>query len=247
MRKITAVAMLAALALLVFAQAGSNALSGFAKALNSAESLDVQYTIQTIGGTPDSYKVSLSKPNKARIDKPSELTVADGTTITVFDKKTKTYYKRPQTPGDLGGIFSADDVSLWAAFFNGDVYSKANATSKGTKNRKGTKMNVVEAKMDHTGRKQMVFYIDPADNVARQAEITYHEGKEKLITIIDAKSLTLGEKLDDAMYAFKAPDGARELTAEEMNADRWYTDLEEAKKVAVATKRAIFVDFYADW
>jgi len=251
MRKTIAILGIAALALIVWAQSGSGLLSSFAKALSSAESLTVNYTIQRIGGTKDEYTLSLAKPNLVRIEKANELIVADGTTITTYDKANKTYFKQPQTAEDFKALLSSDEFNLWASFFDANLYAKTPSRSAGTKSRKGMVLNAVETNADGKGIKTVTLYLSQGDNLARQSEIVMVEGKEKISYVLDTKSITLGTTADSSAnaktFAFKAPEGSRELTQEELNSDKWYTDLEEAKAVAAKTKRILLVDFYADW
>ena len=69
-------------------------------------------------------------------------------------------------------------------------------------------------------------------------------GSEAGTRILDCKSLELTKAV---VFAFQPPAGSKEVDEAMLYSDRWYTDLEEAKKVAAATKRVLFVDFYADW
>ena len=115
------------------------------------------------------------------------------------------------------------------------------------KNRKGMTLNVVDIAIDSAASKQVVMYLSQQDNIARQAEIVVKGHGDKETLIVDTKSLSVGNAPDAKNFAFNAPDGSRELTAEELNSAKWFTDLEEAKKVAARTKRLLMVDFYADW
>jgi thioredoxin len=65
--------------------------------------------------------------------------------------------------------------------------------------------------------------------------------------LLDTKQMAVAASADAALFAFKAPEGSRELSLEEMMSDKWYHDLDEAKEVASKTGRKIFVDFYATW
>jgi outer membrane lipoprotein-sorting protein len=246
MRKFIVFAGVAATALVLAQGSGMGQLSNFAKALNSAETLSAKYTVQRIGaGAPSSFSVNLAKPNLARIERPNEIIVADGTHIITYDKAKKTYWKRPQTDADLAGLFADDDVALWAAFFNPRVYDRVpSARATGTKNRRGMSLSVIEVALDAQNRKSMAFYLDRS-NVARQAEITYSD--QDGILLIDAREIALGDNANAEMFAWKAPEGARELTQEELDYGRWYTDLDEALAVAKRTNRAVMIDFGAVW
>ncbi len=227
---------------------GSDLLKGFATALNKADSVKVTYTMQTIGGSPDSYTVRLAKPNMAWIDTPTSTTVADGSTITVFSKKENNFYKKQQTPAEFKALFSEESMTLLAPFFNDKNFDGvAGSTTKGVKNRKGAQYKVVEVKVDKNSNDTTVFYLDPADNIAKQAELNVTRGANAITMLIDTKAFEIGGAQDAKMFAFKAPSGATEVSEADLMSDRWYTDLDEAKSVAAKTGRKIFVDFFATW
>lgn len=232
---------------LVLAQGGNSPLSGFVKAMNEASSVSATMSFQRIGSTSTSYNVDLAKPSMVRIDKPNELIVADGKTIVTYDKKAKTFFKMPQSDGELRKILGEDEFSVFLPFFAPDAFDNLmKVTPAGTKNRKGMALNVVEAQADVKGNKKLAFYIDPSNNMARQVELTYSDGPQVIRALVDVKDIKVGST-DSGVFAFNAPAGSRELSLEEMNSDKWYYDLEEAKKVAKASNRKIFVDFYAVW
>lgn len=247
MRRAFALLGTAALAVVILAQGqGSQLLANFNKALSDAKSLSTNYKVIPVGGSPSEVTVELAKPNLAKIDTPSELIVADGTTITSYNKAEKVYFKKPQTDADLKGLFRGDDLSLWAGFF-GKGASYGATKSLGTKNRKGMTLNVVEASADAKGRKTVTFYLNNQDGVARQAEIVINDQGVKDTTVIDTKTLTLGGDGNKDLFAFKAPEGSKEVSWEEMNSSKWLYNLDEAKALAAKTGKKIFVDFMASW
>lgn len=249
MRKIALMLSLATAALVVVAQTPNlGPLSTFATTLKDAKALRAEYTYQKIGNSPDKYTIELAKPNLARIDKSDELIIADGKTITVFDKSEKTYYKRPQTDAELKGLFSEDDVALWYGFFSETAFSKVTgAKAAGKKVRKGMSLDVITAPMDSQGRKTVTFFIDPKENLARQAEIEYKMDRDKTTMLLDTKSLEILSAANNDQFVFNAPSDARELSMDELNAGKWYYDLEEAKKIASKTNKLIMIDFMASW
>lgn len=247
MRRYLWVAGIAAASALVYAQLGAGqVLSNYASKLNAASSLKVSYTMQKMDGAPAAFELELAKPNLARIDTPSELIVADGTHIYRYSKGEKTYFKEPQSEAALRQILAQDEFGLWSSFFDAGSFNKTSAKSLGTLNRKGMKVNAVEAQFND-GRKKVVFYLDTTENLARQAEISYADGKSSDVMIVNTKSVELGGAANAGNYAFKAPAGSRELSMDELTAGKWYYDLEEAKKVAAKTGKKIFVDFMASW
>jgi outer membrane lipoprotein-sorting protein len=246
MRKYLWAGALVAGAAFVYAQVGAGqVLANYATALNTAKSLKVQYTVQKVNGAPDNYQLDMAKPNLVRIETPGELIVADGTNIVRYSKGEKTYYKEPQTEESLKGIIAQDQFGLWASFFDPAAFSKVSAKSLGTVNRRGMKLNAIEANYGD-GKKKVVYYVSE-DKLARQAEISYSDGGSGDTLIVNAKSIELGANANADLFAFNAPAGSRELSMAELNAAKWYTDLEEAKSIAAKTNRKIFVDFMATW
>jgi len=114
------------------------------------------------------------------------------------------------------------------------------------KNRKGVNYNVVDVAMDKAGKKTVSFYLDPNDKIARVADILCVDGTAKDNTLIMTKELTLDGNNDKA-FAFSAPEGAKEVSLDEMSAGKWYTTWAEASAMAKKTNKPIFVDFYTDW
>ena len=236
---------ISAAAIYVFAQgSGAGVLAGYAKAISSASSISATYTIQKVGGTKADYAVQLAKPNLARIDSPGVLIVADGKTITTYNKGQKTYFKQPQTSQDLAKLMASDEVNLWAAFFDPGAYSGRASKNLGAKNRKGTTLQAIELAPGKDAKVQTIYI--GADALARQAEIAVGQGESKAVYVLDTKEISLNQTPAN-VFAFAAPEGSREISLAEMSAGKWYTDLEEAKKVAAATGRRIFVDFFAVW
>lgn len=247
MRRIIGVTGLAAVALYVWAQSGSGLLAGYQKAMTDAQSLSVEYTVMRNLGAKTPIRIDLAKPNMARIDRPNELIVADGKVVTTFDKSAKTYFKAPQTDAGLKALLTPDEVLIWNAFFVADMFSKTASKNLGKKNRKGMILNAVEMKIDPEGRKMLTLYLGDKDNVARQAEFIVNnvDGRESLV--LDTTSVVIGQPADPSVFAFKAPEGSRQLTMDELNSAKWYTDLDEAFKVAGRTKRIVMVDFFTEW
>jgi outer membrane lipoprotein-sorting protein len=246
MRKILAIASLAAVALIVWAQgSGTAVLNGFAKALSGAESLSADYTVMRNLGAKEAYKIEFAKPNKLKIDKPNELIVADGTTITTYDKVAKTYFKRPQTQDELVSLLKGDEINIWTAFFDANVYAKTPSKNLGKANRKGMVLNVIESS-GNEGKKKVTFYIDSDKSLARQVAIVNKnmDGQESIV--VDTTSVVLGS-VDANAFAFTAPAGSRELSMDELNSSKWYSDLDEALLVARRTKRLVMVDFFTEW
>jgi len=240
-----------ALAAIALAQSGaSSLLTSFGKAINDAKTVSSSYTFQTISkGGAEQYAITLKKPNLFRIDTPTQTIVADGKEVTTYDKSDKTYYKQPETSGELKTLFAPEELHVFAGFFDANAYKAVRSKDLGNKMVKGGTMSAVEAAYDAQDRKVITYLLNPDDKVARKAqiEIDRKDPERKLAMVLDTKSLALNGSVPDSTFTFEPPADSRELTLAEINAGRWYYDLDEAKKVAQASGKMIFVDFFATW
>lgn len=244
MRRLLALSVVGA-AVLAFGQRGSGLITQYVQALQGGQTLSATYTLQRVGGAARSFSIDFAKPNKLRIDTPAELVVADGKQVTTFDKANNTYLIQPQTAEEFGKLLGGDELRVWAPFFDAKAFTGAASTKDlGTKNRAGTTLKVAEATLDAQGRQVVTLYLG-SDNLARQAELTANNPDGKDVVILNTKSVALGGPAGD--FTFTPPAGARQLTLEELNADKWYENLDEALKVAKKTNRLVMIDFYADW
>lgn len=230
-------------AAVAFAQGGSGLVGAFQTALNGAKTLHADYTYQKVGGVGEAYSVDLKKPDQARVDTPTMMVVADGKTLTTYNKTDKTYYKKPQTGDDLIGLFNPDGLKLWKGFF-ANVPMPTRTRDLGSVERGGNALKGVEA--IYSASTTSRFYL-ASDNLPRQAEFEVNSQAGRDINIVNASVVAAGGEIPASTFAFNPPAGAKEITAEEANSEKWYTDLETAKKVAKASGKQIFVDFMATW
>jgi len=239
---------LGGIALFAWAQtsgSGAALLKSFGAALAKAEAVQTTYSITALGGASKDVTLALAKPNKVRIESASELAVADGETITIFDKGAKTYFKRKQSDAELRSLMSTETTQLWSAFFDDKAFDNGyTAKALPDKVRKGVKFKVVEVTPKDAADVKWTLYIDPADSIAKQAEVSVGS-TDPQTKVFDVKNFEMKAGAD--LFAFKAPDGSKEVKEEDMISDRWYTSLAEGKEVAKKTKRILLVDFYADW
>lgn len=247
MRRILALGFTVASVLVLAQGTGSSSLEAFNKALNSAKTLNATFTVQPIGGVANSYTIEFAKPNKARIDSNNQLVVADGKTITVYDKKDKSYYKQPQTDAELKALLKPDELATWSAFFGGNPYGGASVKSLGTKSRKGENLDAVQIMADAKGRKTVTLYVSTTDKLTKQAEYKISDQGVNETTILSTRSITLDRAETNGAFAFNPPSDSREISLEELNASKWYTDLNEALGVAKKTGKRVFIDFMASW
>lgn len=222
-------------------------LSSFATSIHDAKSLKTEYVMQEIGGTRDEYSVALKKPNLARIDSPNQLVVADGKDITTFDKNAKTYYKQPETPELLNGLFGGDPVKTWGGFFNLGAYQATAVQDLGPTQKGDKSYDAVKTQTDKAGNKTVTYFLDQSDKIARQVEFKAIHGSDSSTQILRTRSLDVNGVGDDSLFTFAAPAGASEVSLADMLAGKWYTSLAEAEKVAAAQHTQIFIDFMATW
>lgn len=245
MRKLIWIPVIAVGAAWVLAQTSANQLvQNFGKALQEAQTLKATYTVLQSGGAPETYEIAFAKPDKARIETPKELIVADGKTVTTYDKASKTYWKDPQTPEVLPHLLRNEGLLLWAPFFDEKALSNVSARSLGSRNRKGMQLQAVEASFSG-GQRTILYYLDDK-SLARQAEVAYRDANDQRV-IVDAKTIELGAAAEPQWFAFAAPAGARELTAEERSAGKWFENLDEAIAEARKTNKLLMLDFSAVW
>ncbi len=225
---------------------GASLLEAVSKAFHGADAVKATYTVQVIGSSAEPYSVSLKKPNMARIETPTQTIVADGTDLVTYDKAEKTYFKKPQTEDDLKALFATDELNLFAGFFNTKAYAAASSKSLGTKNRKGENVTALQANVDAAGKRVVTYYV-AGDNLPRAAQIDLNDPNGKVQMIVDTKTFEVNGDAAATLFAFNAPAGSRQITLEEMNSAKWYTNLHEAVDAASKSGRKIFVDFYATW
>lgn len=249
MRKLIGTIAIAAVGTALVAQAGSGgALGAFGKALNEAQALRVSYNLVPIGGAPKAVTVDLSKPNRARLETPTQLIVLDGKEIVTFNKRENKFARAPQTEAELAKLMARDEFSMWAGFFNADAMKGVRGTRDlGVRNRRGMQLQAIEVNLDPQGRRKNTLYIDRSDNLVRQAEMVTSGGGGTDTTVLEVRELAVNGTAPADLFAFKAPANAQQVSLEELQGGKWYTNLQEAMKVAQASGKRIFVDFMATW
>lgn len=219
-------------------------LKAFATALNNAQTYSAKYSVQPLGGTPVEYSVALTKPNKARLETPDTLTIADGTTVVVYNKSGNTYMKQPQTEATLLGIFSSVETSVWKPFFKADSINDVVSKDLGTKTRGGKPYSVVSIKPDAKSDVTANLYLDQQDTL-RMGEITKAaQGKDPETQILLVSEI--GQATDD-LFAFKAPNGSKEIKESDIAAGVWMTDFNKALQASNASGKMVICDFMASW
>ncbi len=234
----------AALALMAVAGMKGSALDSFAQTLGGAKGLDVAYTMTVVGGKTANYTVSLAKPDKARIETPTMLIVADGKTVVRHMKGDGVFYKKDQTKEELLAAMNEEGLAMWSPFFDEKAAPFVNAKDAGTRARRGVNFKVVNTDLKGAGK--ATFYVEPADYLAKQAEIVSNAGGRETTTIYNATKATLTVP-NDSLFVFSAPAGAKEVTEADLVAGKWMANFEDAVTAAKAQNKLILVDFMADW
>lgn len=235
--------------LAIFAVAGlqNSALDSFAQTLNGAKGLDVNYTMTVVGGKTSQYKVSLAKPNKARIETPEMTIVADGETITRYFKDDGVYYKKPQSDKALLSLFDVQSLKMWAPFFDEKtVTAYANAKDAGSRKRGNVNYKIVNATAGERDSTKITFFIDPTDYLAKQAQFDDNANGRSMTTVMNATKASLTTPKDD-MFVFNAPADSKEVQEADLIAGKWAASFDEALTAAKVGDKLVLVDFMADW
>ncbi len=133
---------------IVAAQATSadSLLDKHTKQLQTANTLNVEYTVQNVGAGPIEYTLKLAKPAKFRLESPDETVVGDGTTVWTYKKVDNSYTQTPQADADLTKFLKRDAVLAWAGFFNKEPFKDATGLKVGASHTvKGKKVTDVSA------------------------------------------------------------------------------------------------------
>lgn len=224
------------------------AFAAFNKALLSATTLDVTFSSQTVEGAPSRYSVQLAKPNLAKIVTPEGMSVADGSSITIYDSSKNIYFVQPQTDENLRDLLRGNELRLWRPFFDESGFGGVSGVRQlGMRLRKNMSLSVLQLSLDPAGDRTLSLAVDPQDNILRQAEYDVRGGGPEDDILIDTKSLAINQPLGPDTFKFVEPEGARKVSSDEYNADKWYPDIEAAKAVAARTGKLLLVDFYASY
>jgi len=196
----------------IAAQAGSadSILDKHTKQLQTAKSLDVQYTVQNLPGGPVDFKLKLGKDGKYRLETPDETIVANGTTVWDFKKSDNSYTQVAQTESDLKKFLKKDEVYPWVAFFAKEPFKDTTGTKVGASRiMKGKAVLEVTYTLPGKPERTATLFIDKDLGVARGVSLKTGEDKQ---TILMAKELTLSNDAPtDSDFNFTVPDGAKKV------------------------------------
>ena len=233
-----------------FSGGGDAPSKGFAAwqdSLKGKTSISAKVAIQEVGGSASIYTIDMKKPNLLRLDTDSTLIIADGKTITTFDKKGGVYYKQPQTKEDMKVVLDGDQYNLFTGFF-GEAPNVLKSVDGEKKTMGGDQVVEVKTTFDKGGKKTQSFYVG-SDNIAKRSSLTASKGAndKPFQMVINAKDMVIDGQAADGLFAFKAPDSAKEINYQDLISSKWFFDLDEAKLIASRTHKKIFIDFMASW
>lgn len=228
---------------------GASLLAKHEQALREAKSLTVSFTVQHLPAAPEEVTITFSRPGLIRIETPSILRLTDGNKVWEYDKKSNSYTEFDGGLEEALEWLKSDDVYAWAAFFVKDQFAKVSNVKVGTPRViLGNRVTPVEFTIDARSSKTGTLYIDPVLGIARGASIKAARSGDANELIILAKEITLGsETLGAGDFKFVEPAGAKKVEVSARDLGKWYTDLNEALKVAKATNRLVFVDIGTEW
>ncbi len=223
---------------------GGSSLDKFDSALAAAQGLDVTFSVRELGGAPHDYRVTLAKPDKAKIVTPEKTIVADGNEITTYLPKDHVYFKKKQTQAELLAAFDEPGLSVWTGFFDTKASLRhANAKDNGTLNLGGQNYLVVKAE-DTRGGTTTTYYLGAKDYLAHKVEFQAIDKGKTLSTLLNANSISLSA---GDVFAFNPPANAQEVTEASLLAGHWLNDWSQAMAAAKATGKLVMVDFMASW
>jgi thiol-disulfide isomerase/thioredoxin len=169
----------------------------------------------------------------------------DGKQVITYSKGNNTYFKRPETEGDMRALLSDGAYSILLGFSDPNAYQAPSSRALGPKQMNGASMIAVEATARHA---TTTYYLDPTDHVARTSTTDYKStGGASASVIVHTTAMDLNASLPDSTFVFSPPDGSHELSLDEINAGKWFSNLDAACKAAAATHKKVFIDFMATW
>jgi hypothetical protein len=231
-----------------FGQTSSDAkqASDFTNLLLKSDSLHAVYHIQTLTGLPKTYKVDLSKPDKARIEDGDQIIIADGTKITHFYKATNQYYYDTQKSLKLKLLFEPGEYYIWRPFFDQKGYAFNKLASIPTQNRAGVRVTGIDFYVGDANSRHFTIYFDPMGMAIRQAELeTIVQGPDN-IRLLGVDDYALNKPVDPDLFTFHPGLKAKEATQDEILSGTWYSNYDEAMQAAKRTKKLLLIAFYSD-
>lgn len=227
-------------------QSGTNRLQAWSTTLTKSGGASGIVSAQAVGGARTSTQFAVGTGLKLRVETSTTLYVSNGSELVTYMKGLKQYFKKPMTAGDATRILADDGLRMFMPLVNAGEMSKfSSATLKGQTTRRGVTLDQVHFGWDAGQGKTAIASLGTDDNVLRQLEITSNSGSKATTMIYGYDSLKLGS-LSDGTFTFTAPAGSTEVKESDLMEINWFERLADAKAVAVAQNKMIFLDFYFD-
>ncbi|MDX2064364.1 MAG: thioredoxin family protein [Fimbriimonadaceae bacterium] len=211
-----------------------NPVADFQKAVASANSLNVSFTVQSIGGTAQEYKLVAQKPNKFRVETPTEITVGDGNNVVTYRKSDGEYMRNVQTRDDAPRQLVNDPLRHWLSFFAPNLTPPI-SRSLGLRERNGVEYQAFG--VAHP-RGTATYYLAKTDRLLRQASL---EEPGQPLEVMIVRDIALNGTIPADAFQFKAPANAKLVSRDIYNALKWMSDIEEAKRLSKRTGKKILL------
>ena len=187
-------------------------LTPHAAAMLGAESATMTLNVTPVGGTPDTWTITLGKPGSHIYDTALFIEVCDGKTVWNLDKQANTYTEVPADAASQADFVKNKLPWVFSAFYDKDWESHVLSAKPG-KDRKVSGVDVKEYQVTvKASPAPMTFtvMVDPKTKLVRGA-VMPSKAPDGADTIIFAKSITLGGALPAGTFAFNPPAGAKKF------------------------------------
>lgn len=195
---------LAGAAAAIAAQVDLGPVGNYIQTVHNSKSLKATFKSVAASVSPTSYDISFSKDGKYRVETDKTLWVCDGKNLWTLDKAANTYTEVDATLNPL----KADAFIEFYSFFDAKQFSDAlGVTDDGSKQIQG---NTAEVYTIHAKDGKTIKLFVGDKNEIQGEQIV--DGQKTLLTVV--KSIKLGDQpLDDSVFTFTAPDGAKKVEA----------------------------------
>jgi outer membrane lipoprotein-sorting protein len=225
---------------------GGDILANHAAKLSAAKSLSVTFTVEHIPAAPVTYKLAYAKPDKIRLEYPGGMIVSDGKTTVEYTTSSNEYVESEAGKDTMSKVLDPD-VAAWAAFFMPDQLKGVKDSKVVRKlSMKGNAVTQIDFTLNAGKNQTATFYVDDKLGIARGAAIKASKSGMSTEVVVKASDIAI-DSVDDSLFAFSAPAGAKKVEIAVGDLSKWYYNLEEGLKVAKATNRMVFLDFNATW
>jgi len=178
--------------------------------LGAAKTLDVKYALTLNGDPQGKYELQLGKDKMFKLTQPTGFIVSDGQNIYTYTKASNSYSKVPVSDAEMTKFEKMPEVQAWAPFFQKHPEEPIDQAIPGAEH------TVSQHRVKDVGytlknsKDEVILMIDANAGVPRGFDIKTAKGEYKGV----GTDLQLGDVAATAdVYAFVAPDGAKETVA----------------------------------